>query len=396
MTKRERYLAIAVGVVVGLFVLQYGLNSVRSSLQAKQDAVDAARSDVEDMEKILTSGKLAARKLEQLAPKSLPTNPETLVNQYRNWLFELGETSGLKDINVGTPRSSSPTDAYTAYEFTLSGVARKDNIIDLLAKYYDRDYLQSIVRLNLTQTRVRDELNITIDSRVLALNNASAKQPPSLESSGRLAMGVDEYQSVILGRNPFSPPNQPPRFASSRRHEVVRGDRWSLDLEANDPEGQDVEFELVASENVPDGLKLERGAFSWEPKANGQFEFKVRAKDRGWPSKATEETFVVSVVDPPREEPKIEQPKFDVASQAFVSALLRGRGGPEVWIRSRTDGETLQLSEGAGFELGSVKAKVVGIHLDADYVELESEDGSRWTIGMNTSLAEAYRQRQID
>lgn len=395
MTKRERYLAIAVAGVVGLFVVQYGINSIRSSLQAKQDAVDVARSDAEDMEKILTTGKLAARKLEQLTPKSLPTNHEALVNQYRNWLFELGETSGLNEINVSTPRSSSTTVAYSSYDFTLSGLARKDRVIELLAKYFDRDYLHSITNLNLNQTRSRDELRIVLDSRVLALNNASPKQPPSLESSGRLAMSVEEYQAVILGRNPFSPPNEPPRFASSRRHEVPRGDRWSLDLEANDPENHEIEFEVV-SPKLPEGLTFEGGAFSWVPEENGEYEFKVRAKDRGWPSKATEDTFVISVVDPPREEPKVEQPKFDVASQAFVSALLRGRRGPEVWIRSRTDGETLQLSEGAGFELGSVKAKVVGIHLDSDYVELESEDGSRWTIGMNTSLAEAYRQSRID
>ena len=47
MTKRERYLAIGVGVVVGLFGLQTAIGSINSRWQAKQDLVDSARADWE-------------------------------------------------------------------------------------------------------------------------------------------------------------------------------------------------------------------------------------------------------------------------------------------------------------------------------------------------------------
>ena len=88
-----------------------------------------------------------------------------------------------------------------------------------------------------------------------------------------------------------------------------------------------------------------------------------------------------------------EPPKFDKATQAFVSALLSGRNGPEVWIRSRTDGNTLKLTESQDFELGNIKAKVIEINLREDFVQLESpyeDDVIRWSIGMDISLADAF------
>lgn len=395
MTQRERYLAIGVGLVVGAFGLQYVVNSMRSSLQMKQDLADAARDEAQSMEKIAVTGKLAARKLEMLAPKSLPTNQEALVAQYRNWLFKLGEESGLEDIRVATPeRPSQTTEAFESYDFALSGKSRKDQVVDLLARYYDRDYLHTVRTLKLNQTKDPDILDVVLESRALSLSAADPKQQPSTASSGRLAMSAEEYKKTILNRNPFSPPNQAPKISSSSSHTVERGKNWSLNLEAKDPESHRVEFEMVSTD-LPEGLRFNNGSLSWEPSENGEYEVLVRAMDNGWPSKSTEQKLVISVVDPPKEEPKVEPPKFDVATQAFVSALLRGRSGPEAWIRSRTDGKTLQLSEGADFELGSIKAKVIGINLDEDFVELES-DGARWTIGMDTSLADAYNRSKID
>ncbi len=396
MTKRERILALGVGVTIGLFAVQYGFNSLKNSLQQKQDLADAAQAEFDRVNKIETSGLIAAEKINALKTKSLPTQMETLVAQYRDWLFKLGEESGLSDIKVVPPNgpSASSSKAYAAYDFKLSGYCRTDQVVDLLARFYDKNYLHTIKTLKLNQTKERNVLNVVLDAQALALKGADANQEPAAEPSGRLAMSPDEYKLAILNRNPFAPPNQKPKLATSRTHEIKRGESWSLSLEANDPENQAIDFELVSTE-LPEGLSFRRGAFSWRPTENGEYEVEIRAKDRGWPSQTVEEKLTLRVVDPPAEEPKVEPPAFDVASQAFVSAMLKGRGGPEAWIRSRTDGKTLQLSEGSDFELGSIKAKVVGINLKEDFLELET-DGRRWTIGMDTSLADAFKRSQID
>lgn len=91
----------------------------------------------------------------------------------------------------------------------------------------------------------------------------------------------------------------------------------------------------------------------------------------------------------------MEPPKFDIASQAFVTGLTGGRDGRKIWIRSRTDGQSFQLNEGSEFELGNIKAKVLSINLEEDFAELET-DGVRWTVDMDTSLAEAFAKGRID
>ena len=207
-------------------------------------------------------------------------------------------------------------------------------------------------------------------------------------------MSLADYKEKILNRNPFSPPNNAPQITTGSSHSINRGEQWTLQLESKDSEGHRVNFEVVSDE-LPEGLRVRDGVLSWRPSENGVHELLVRATDDGWPQRSTEQRIKLAVVDPPPVEVKVETPTFDVASQAFVSAILSGKSGPEAWIRSRTDGNTLYLSKGADFELGSIKAKVVDINLNEDFVEFET-DGARWTIGMDDSLADAYKKSQVD
>lgn len=393
MTQRERYLAIGVAVVVGLLIAQYAFKTVTSTLQEKEDAVNTAMAESSRMDKIVTNGKLAARKLDELTKKSLPNDQETLVAQYRDWLTQLGHQVEMDEIHVGVPdRAARSTDAYSAYNFSLRGLCRTDRVLDLMGKFYDKDYLHSMRGFKMNLTRDANIIDVTLDSQVLALSSASPEQEPSNNPSGRLAISMDEYKDAILNRNPFSPPNGAPRITTDRRHQIYRGESWSLDVETSDPESHFVSVE-VDYDDLPEGMRFRRGSFNWRPQENGEYEVLVRAYDNGWPSQETERTLTFEVVDKPAEAPK--PPEFDAASQTFVSAIVSGRGGPEAWIRSRTDGETLYLKEGQDFEIGSIKAKIVRINLREDFVELESED-LRWTIGMDTSLADAFAKSQVD
>lgn len=396
MTQRERYLAIAVGVVVTLFGAQFLFNKVSGTLRDKQDAVDLARNQSADLDKTSTSGKIAARKMESLNSMSLPTDQETLVAQYRDWLNQIGNEVSMEGIQVKVPeRAIKSTDAFSLYNFSLRGVCRTDHALELMGKFYDKNYLHKIRNLKMTPVPKRkDHMLIQLDAQAASLTSAAPKQEPSTAPSGRLAMSTEQYKESILGRNAFSPPNNPPRFATGKQHKIERGKSWELALESKDAESHGVRYELI-SEELPKGMNFREGQFSWKPTENGDYEVLVRAEDNGWPSRATEEKFVFTVIDPKKEEKKVEPEKFDIASQAFVSAILSGIAGPEVWIRSRTDGKTLRLKKGADFELGTIKATVLDINLAEDFVELESA-GAHWTIGMESSLAEAFKKSQID
>lgn len=396
MTPRERILALGVGATIGLFGLQIGITKMRNALSAKQELAAAAQSDFEKAQMIETSGLSAGNKLNKLKPKSLPANFETLVAQYKTWLTQLGEESGLEAVRVVTPRAPAPvgkTSAYTAYDFTLSGKCRTDQVIDLLAGFYDKDYLHSVKGLKMVQSRNPNEVDVTLDARALTLKGVASDQPASKESSGRLAMSTDEYKQTILNRNPFSTPNQPPKIATTSA-DITLGDRWSMDLEASDPEKHRVDFEFVSTE-LPEGLSLRGKSMNWKPEEVGEYTVVVRAKDNGWPSKTSEQKLTLRVTEPKKEEPKAEPPKFDVASQAFITMIAGRVTEPTAAIRSRTEGRTIDLKAGVDFEVGSIKAKVLSINLVESFVELETE-GNRWTIGMGSSLADAYSKSLID
>ncbi|MCA9159534.1 MAG: hypothetical protein KDA72_14460 [Planctomycetales bacterium] len=396
MTKRERYLAMGVGVVVGLLGVQTLISSVSSRWQAKQDLVDSARADWESMQRIETAGTIAERQLQQLNVKSLPSKQESAVAEYKAWLTKAAFDAGVTDIKITpTERPIGSPKAYSEYQFGLTGVCRTDQWLDLMATYYDADYLHKLESVKVTMTNVPNVLQINFDSRVLALNGAEPNQPASGLSSGRLSKTVDEYKQVILDRNPFSPPNQAPTFAGPRSFEIPRDTPWEQILKTEDAENHEVTLSLDG-DSLPEGLSLAGKTLKWTPTENGEFQFTLRTADNGWPSATHEEKLTLKVVDPPAPaETTPEPPKFDAATQAFVSGLVSGRAGSEVWIHSRTEGKTHELSVGSTFEIGSIKGKVISINLNEDFVELES-DGKLWTVGMDTSLADAFAKSKID
>jgi hypothetical protein len=93
----------------------------------------------------------------------------------------------------------------------------------------------------------------------------------------------------------------------------------------------------------------------------------------------------IKVSEPP---PATKKPtEFNVASQAFVSALLSDGKDPHAWIRSKTEGKTLYLRKGEALKLGDVQGTIIAI--GQNFMEVET-DGKRWLVGMDESLAEAY------
>ncbi len=395
MTPRERLLAIGVGATVSLFGLQYGFSSIRSSLRDKQAELEVAEQAWQNAEMTETAGRLAGEKLNRLKDKSLPSNPEKLVAQYTQWLLQIAGEAGLQFPSTNTPKTPSQrTSAYLAYDFTLTGRCGTDQAIDLLARFYDKDYLHSVKSLKLNPTKDPNVIDIVLDARALVLVGAPSEQASPTTSSGRLAMSVKEYQQAILDRNPFAPPNQPPTIATGRSQEIKVGESWRLGMEAKDPENQRVDFELVSTD-LPEGLRFSGNELSWKPEATGEYEVTVRATDSGWPSQTAEQKLTLRVVEAAKEPPKVVEKKFDIATQAFVSSMVSGRRGPQASIRSRTEGKTVDLIEGGEIEVGEIKAKVVSINLNEEFIELET-DGSRWMLDWGTSVAEAYQKSQVD
>ncbi len=324
MSQREKFLAIAVAGVVGVIGIQFVIGSIRSGLEIKQRKLDALNRKIEEHDRKLTDCALATKRLNDLKSKSLPKNSESANNQYSSWLIELGSKSNLRNLKVELAQAGGlRSDAYTAHAFSLTGEIRIDDFIKLMHRYYDRDYLQRIRTLKMEPMRDNpDMINLKMVTEVLALKSADLKQPPSLASSGRVPESVDEYIQSILSRNPFAPPNKAPKFSLASTIDVPRDSDWSLDLKAADPDARHkVKFTLLSE--TPEGLRFseDSGKISWRPKTNGTYELMLKVADNGFPPKESEQKLTLKVVDPPPPPKVVETPKFDVASQSYVSAI---------------------------------------------------------------------------
>lgn len=400
MSQREKFLAIAVGSVVGLVGVQFIYNSLRSGIVTKQNQLAVLEQKIEGHEKKITDCQLSLKRMVDLKPKSLPKNAETAKNQYADWLYELAQKAGVQKREV-LPQAAAglKSDGFTTHRWVLSGEVRLDNLIKLLHGYYDRDYLQRIRGLKITQLPNNPEIaKIALTTEAIALTSADLKQAPSLASSGRVSGSVDDYLKAILEKNPFTPPNKAPKFNLADSLDVPRGVDYALDLKATDPENRHkIKYTLVSDK--PSGLNFdESGKINWKPTENGKYELVIEAIDDGLPAAKTQQKVVLKVIDPPAVEPPKVEPQFDVASQSYVSAVLGAvRGGEErseVWIRSKTDNKSFIAVKGDDISVGSIKGKIVDVNVKEQFAEVET-DGRRWTVSMNDASIQAAYKRSL-
>ena len=280
------------------------------------------------------------------------------------------------------------------HKFKIEGTGTIKQLVELLYYFHEKDCLHRVAALKIGVPNENYQMKLTLDIEAIALVAAAPKQPLLSNASLRLTRSLEDYKKQILERNLFSPANRTPEIAKTQKTQVAKGDQLEFDPGAKDPDGHGFVFSLVGQ--APEGMRIDKstGKIVWRPKELGDYEVLVAVSDNGIPSRKAEQKLAIKVVEPPPPPaPVKEEPKFDVASQAFVTGLLAGGKQPEVWVQSRTEGKTHFLKVGDNLKLGSVEGKVVSI--GATYAELETE-GKRWIVGQDESLADAYRRKDVD
>ncbi|MCA9126412.1 MAG: hypothetical protein KDB22_04975 [Planctomycetales bacterium] len=396
MTQRERYLAIGVGVIAGIFGVQYAFNSLRAKLDAKYRQIEVAEKKQTDIMRELNDGFIAKKRLRALAEKSLPNKIEAANAQYSDWLTTISRESGLEGITVARQGRPKPNGAYTAYDFSLKADCNTEQALDFLAKFYDRDLLHSIQSFKMIPSRdKRDQFTLQVQARALSLAAAAENQKPSMQSSGRLAMTADEYKQAVLDRNPFSPPNGAPKL-ETRELKLTLGKSADEELKTKDEEGHGVQLKLVSTE-LPPGLRMRGNRLTGRPEEAGRWSLEFEAVDDGWPNMSSQGKVAVVVEEPPPPEVKVEPKGFDPATQAYLSAIVTGGRGPQAWVQSRTESNKLyKLNVGEELKIGTIQAKVISINPSEEFVQFES-DGARWICDMgNKSLAKSYEESMKD
>ncbi len=396
MTKREKILALGVAIVVVALLAQFGINRVRAGFKLKMNRITALSDEVTKKQKIVSDGFLAKQKMEAIAKKSLPKNSERAIARYREWLDQMINDSGIQSPQNLFIKSAVEKNLYDAHHFQISGKGTLPQIVQLIYRFYEKDYLHRIRSMKISPERGQAyQLALVMEMDALSLDSASPTQPEPKEKSNRVALALDDYRDRIVSRNLFSPANHPPALQKTVAVQVAKDSSLDFQASASDPDaGQKVQYELQG--DAPKGLSIDKstGKLIWLPKELGEYNVTLLAKDDGIPSQMSMQTVSIKVIEPPPPIETKEPPKFDVASQSFVNAFLTGsKGQPEVWIRSNTEDKTFQLKIGDDLNLGGVVGKVTAI--GATYAEFETE-GKRWIVGMDESLADAFRRMEID
>lgn len=394
MNQREKVLAIAVGSLGVLLVGQYGLSSVRKGLQIKQAQVDKLTKEVDDKQLIIDEGMFSKGKLGELKPSSLPKDDQLAKKQYIEWLDST--VHSVFDNVVVTNKDPLPIEgAYLKYQFDVGAIGNLEQIISFLGKFYEKNYLHRLKDLKIASIPDSSLLRMTSTIEVIALVDADMKQTPPTSPSKKLAKKPEEYAAAIMRRNIFGPENQAPKLASSKKERVEIGRSAEGTVKAEDPDkGQTIAYELVGEAPANAEIDPKTGRWKFTPPEKGTYSLLVRATDSGFPVKVAEQKIEIEVVDPPPPPaPVAEKPKFDPATQTFITGIVSGRKGPEVWLFSRIENQTTNAAVGDLIELGKVKGKLVEI--GKDFIVVETE-GRRWTAGMDESLAEAFNRSADD
>ena len=392
MNKRERFLTIIVGLLVMLVVSFFVSEKVRAAFRRRAQMRLQVQSELDRKQGIIDRGAKAARELASYEEISLPSDAELARSQYQAWLSEIVDRVGLKEPQVKVVSQSQLVNDCTQLSCSIIGRGDLRQLAKLLHEFYSVKTIHRIRRLPLRP--VPDSKDLTIELRVEALIMATAPSDKTFDISplSELAqLPIDQVIGPIVERNMFAPANRIPEFERVGSRTIERGDSFSLELAARDPDALDIlSFEICAG--APDDLRLDTrsGRLTWRPREVGKYEVKVVVRDDGIPVRTAEQTIEFEVVDPPPPpevaENTVEEPqplKFDDARYTYAIAMVEVSGERQLWLQVRTSGKILKLSEGDPVRIGSIDAKIA--HIGDREVELEA-DGTTFRIQVGEPL----------
>ncbi len=382
MTKREKVLAIAVGGLVAVVGIVYGLNKLTTAYTSRDRQLIELQSKIRRQERTVMFGKRARREMEAEMVKSLPSNRDLARSTYQTWLLQLAHDQvKLEQVSVD-PRAGRPVrsalqssagqaeDLYYEHSFMVNGKGGLNQLVEFLYEFYRADYLHRIRRLDM-QPLSSNKLNLTIAVQALSLENAPARQQLNETPAAKLAReDIEEYVQKIAHRNLFSPANKPPKIAALSKQTGNPNKPLQFKVVASDPDKDNtVSYDLVGDALEGATIDPKSGLFRWTPSENGEYQALVRATDSGLPALSVEATIQIVVQDPP---PQAAKQEFDAATMAQVTGITAG-SDQLLWVTVHTEGRVLKLRQGDEIEVGTVKGTIAEI--DPPRAKIKTETG---------------------
>ncbi len=362
MNRREKMLAYAVGLLVVVAGLNYGIKRVIGIFTVRSEEIATLTEEINGKEVMKHRGTVANRLLEQYRLRSLPSNSNLANSRYRAWLHEWCEKSHVSRANVKYVTKQIFRDSHERHTFSVTCEADLPRMVNLLYDFYQQDYLHRIKYLK-AKPGDDNSLGLTFTIEAVAMPDVDDKEMQAMPSRRLASQDLDDYLDVIVARNLYSPANQPPKFTSANTQTGYVDQRMSFSPKVDDPEKGKLTYHVDSKGLAGLSIDEKTGKIEWTPDKTGEFEILVYAVDDGLPAKETSQSIQLAVSEPPppSEEPP-PRPTFDEAKYTFVTAIVEVNQRRQVWLTVRTEGKWLRLFEGETFQIGSLNGKIVRIY----------------------------------
>lgn len=392
MNQRERILAIAVGGLLGVVVLNWIFGKYKTAVRQRNNQIVSLTDEQTRLNEQILQGEFANRQMGEYMVRSLPGDPEQAESDYQQWLLDWVHANDLDDAAVDKNSSRKIAGLYQLIDFRVQGATDVPQFLRLLHDFYAQDYLHRIRDVSIQPLPQREgmfRLEMSVDAIALA---SAPNELPEREGSWRVDTDLATYSDPIMNRNLFEPPNRAPTFEGSPSIEAIVGRDSPASLSFKDSEGHRMSYELVG--DPPSGVSLDERSGTLRIRSDKveEFELLVRATDTGYPRQSTEQKLRVNVVDPPPPSaPPAPKLGFDDSTQTVLTALVQGRTEATAWLDVRTKATTVKLRKGDQFEIGRLKGLVIEATPESVTFEV---DGRRFTLKPGDNLGEAAKQAE--
>ncbi|MCR4412266.1 MAG: hypothetical protein NUV77_07555 [Thermoguttaceae bacterium] len=228
LQKREKVLAIVVGVLLVVVAGRMVLRVVLSPLATRQAEVQALEAKAAKKKEQVEAALVAQTKLAEYRRRALPSDPQIARTAYQNWLLELADKVKLKRRKVDSSDGRELKGIYTNLPFTVRGEGTLEQLTQFLYEFYSAGHLHRIRRLSVKPIEKSSDLELTIVVEALSLPDADRRDQLASIPGQRLSRpDLGAYRKTIVERNLFAayrpaPPAAPPE----RRVEPPKSDAF--------------------------------------------------------------------------------------------------------------------------------------------------------------------------
>ena len=399
MEAREKLLGASLGLMIIAWALMSGIGQYTDLLAELDEEAQEADIKVIDYLDLLEDFQEDSTDYELLLNKSLGSDINVALNDYKAWLVELLE--GDLEISNYDIKNEPPRDVdniYTSLGIRLNATGSLQQTTKLLYLFETKQLLHRIKDLTVTPTGY-NQYQLVLAIEAIAMTEAPSKPDVTAVAHSETLNGesYEDYWTRISNRNFFGPENKEPTFTPPPIAATV-GEKTSRTLTAsagvNEQNVQNVVFELDEDSIPPNFVATLAGnSLTVSSEDVGTYRFNVKVTDNGLPAKTITRELAVTVNEkrvPKPAEPNPEPPKppeFNVAQLAFFTSTVEVNGRVQVWIHRRDLGEILKLPLGSKIEIGAIRGTIHDV--DQRYLTILTENKDLLEIKAGKALSTA-------